>query len=176
MFGILDYLLLPVLLVALVHFLLPRDPLLRQSRGRLSLRPSLRHLLGESTAVLALLLGAAYVLAWLAAARVLPAAVLAGLVMVWLAWRLWRRWQTAAVVFDRATDSIRHGPIEIGRASRAAVVQVTGDPASALGLFLHDAAGKTTWWAVPDIDGSHAAAVGRVIADFLGVPLVTRLV
>ena len=175
MSSILDFLLLAVLGLSLAHFLLPHHPLLREARGQLALSPPPSRLLGETTGILGLLLGAAVVFALLASARLLPGMLLAGLLILRLGWLAWRKWHKARVVFDRSADCIRQGPIQIGRASEATVVHVTGERAPALALYLRDETGESAPWVVPGVYGAHAPEVGRAIADYLGVPLVTRL-
>jgi hypothetical protein len=174
MSAILDYALLVVLLLAVVHALLPRTPLLRLERGRLSLRPPLHGLLGESIVPILVVFAAAYLFALLLSVRALPGAALVGLVMSWLGLRVWRQWRTASVVFDRSADCIRHGPRQIGRVSQAASVNVAGEGAPALELLLRDTSDTPTLWTVPGVDDVHAPTVGRAIAEYLGVPFVTR--
>jgi hypothetical protein len=175
MVGFLDLVLVAVLALAIVHFFLPRHPLLQHERGQLALNPPPRQLFGESIGLLSLLLGVAYLLILLASAKIVLGVVLAVLVALRLSWLVRRRWNATRVVFDRGTDSIRQGPIQIGRASQATVVHVTGEPAPALALFLRGGADDSAGWSVPGVDGAHAPQVGRAIADYLGVPLVTRL-
>src|SRR5438445_3984442 len=112
MYLILDALLLAVLMLALLHFLLPRQPLIRYARGRLFLRPPLPRLLGELTPSVAGLVATIALFALMLALRTLPGAVLAGLMVARLTWVVWRRWQTAAIVFDLPTDSIRYGRLQ----------------------------------------------------------------
>jgi hypothetical protein len=176
MYGILSYLLGAVVVLTVVYYLLPRDPSLHHEHGRLALRPPLRQLLGESTAELAGLFVAAHLTVPLLAGRLLSGLVVVGLIMGWLVWRLWRRWRSGGVCFDREADVIRRGPATIGRASTVAGVQITGEPAPALQVFLHDEAEGVVLWPVPGVGAQQAAGVGRAIADYLHVPLVTRLI
>jgi hypothetical protein len=171
MLGVLDLLLLAVLVISMVSFFLPRHPLVTHARGQLALHPPPRRLFAESIGLVAMLLGVVYVLFLLAHARIVLGVVLAALVGLRLAWLVQRRWQATRVVFDRGADSIRHGPVQIGRASQATVVHVTGEPA-ALAVFIR---GVADGWSVPGVDGAHAPEIGRAIADYLGVPLVTRM-
>jgi hypothetical protein len=173
--SFLDLLLVAVLAVSVVSFCLPRHPLLKHEHGKLALHPPLRRLFGESIGLVGLLLGVVYVAILLATAKIVIGLVLAALVGLRLCWLIRRRWQAARVVFDRGEDSIRHGPIEIGRASNTTVVHVTGEPEPALALFIRGSADDSTGWPVPGVDRGHAPGVGRAIADYLGVPLVTRL-
>lgn len=175
MLGALDLLLLAVLLLSMVHFFLPRHPLLEQDDGQLALRPPPRRLFGESIGLLSMLLGVVWLLFLLASAKILLGVILAGLLALRLSWLVGRKWQAARVVFDRRADSIRQGPVQIGRASRATVVHVTGKPAPALAVFIRGEAEDSSGWPVPGVDRAHAPTIGRAIADYLGVPLVTRL-
>ena len=175
MHGVLGYLLGAVLLLYLLHYALPRQPSLRHAQGRLVLRPPLPLLLGLSTPALISLLTAVYVMALLLSLRLLVGAWLVGALVLWLGWRLWRRWHAACVVFDRPANAIRHGPLRIAEAGHASAVQVTGEADPALRLYLSGSATGPTDWPVPGVDSSHAPEVGRAIAEYLDVPLVTRL-
>jgi hypothetical protein len=175
MLGFLDLLLLVALAISMVSFFLPRHPLLKHERGQLALRPPLRRLFGESIGLLGLLLGVAYLLLLLANAKIIVGVLLTTLVGLRLAWLIRRRWEAARVVFDRGADSIRQGSLQIGRASQTTVVHVTGDTAPALALYIRGATEDSRAWSVPGVDRTHAPHVGRAIADYLGVPLVTRL-
>jgi len=175
MLGFLDLLLLAVLLLSMVHFFLPRHPLIKEERGQLALRPAPRRLFGESMGLLGLLLGVAYLVILLASAKIILGVVVATLAGLRLFWLVGRRWHASRVVFDRQADSIRQGPVQIGRTSQATVVHVTGESAPALALFMRGDFDDSTGWPVPGVDGAHAPRVGRAIADYLGVPLVTRL-
>jgi hypothetical protein len=175
MLGFLDLVLLVALAFAMVSFFLPRHPLLKHERGQLALRPPLRRLFGESIGLLGLLLGVAWLVLLLATTKMVIGVVLASLVGLRLVWLIRRRWEAARVVFDRGADSIRQGSIQIGRTSQATVVHVTGEPTPALALYIRGASEDSTGWSVPGVDRTHAPRVGRAIADYLGVPLVTRL-
>ena len=175
MYAFVDFVLVAVLVISMIHFFLPRHPRLHEERGQLALRPPLPRLLGESTGVLVLLLGVVYLLFFLASIRLLLGVVIAALVLLRLSWLLWRRWRTARIVFDRRADFIRQGRVQIGRASEATVVHVTGESAPALALFIRHGGGDSSPWPVPGVDGAHAEGVGRAIADYLGVPLVSRV-
>jgi hypothetical protein len=170
--GFLDLLLLAALAISMISFFLPRHPILKHERGQLALRPPPRRLFAESIGLLAMLLGVVCLIFFLASAKIVLGVVLVGILGLRLAWLVQRRWQAARVVFDRGADSIRHGPIQIGRASQATVVHVTGEPAPAVAVFIR---GATNGWSVPGVDAAHAPQIGRAIADYLGVPLVTRL-
>ena len=80
MYSFINYLFLAVMLLAVVHFLLPRHATIRYGRGRLSLRPPLQRLMGQSTVSVVLLCGAAYVAVLFLVVHLLPVAVLAALV------------------------------------------------------------------------------------------------
>jgi hypothetical protein len=200
-----DALLVAVLLLAVVHFLLPRQPRLHQARGRLHVRPPLRALLGESTLTVLGLLLTATVLAVLLTAHLFVGAGLAALVLARLTWGLSRRWQSAGLVFDRAADAIRQDRVAVGRVSQVVGLQVTSRPEPALEVIFTEprstgrqstgavspgaASTRTsdieqrtgsgdapaTAWPVPGVDGADAPEVGRTIADYLQVPLVTRI-
>ncbi len=175
MLGVLDLFLLAVLLLSMVHFVLPRHPLLKEDGGQLALRPPARRLFGESIGLLGMLLGVVWLLFLLASAKIIVGVALVSLVALRICWLVGRKWRAERVVFDRRADFIRQGPIQIGRASQATVVHVTGEPAPALALFIRDGADESTGWPVPGVDRAHAPTIGRAIADYLGVPLVTRL-
>ena len=175
MTGVLDLVLLGVMLLSVVHFLLPRHPLLSHQRGRLALRPSAARLFGSSLGTFGLLVGMVCLLFLLASMRLLVGVVLAALLVLRLTWMLWRRWRATPVVFDRPGDSIRLGRQQIGRASQATVVHVTGEATPALAIYLRSDGQESSAWAVPGVDGPHASSVGRAIADYLGVPLVSRM-
>src|SRR5687767_1691213 len=102
-------------LFAGIYFLLPREPMLRQAEGRLSLRPPLSRLVWDSTGTTAWVVGALYLCALLAFARVLPAALLVGLVALRGIWILARRWRARTIVFDRLADAITLGPGQFAR-------------------------------------------------------------
>src|SRR5437773_8744031 len=102
--GLISALFVAVLLLAVVHFLLPREPLVRQAQGRLSLRPPLPRLLGEAAIPLLGLFAATYFLALLLYARVLPGVAFVGFAVWWLGRRVWRQWHSSSIVFDRSTD------------------------------------------------------------------------
>ena len=175
MYGVSSYVLALVVLLALAHFLLPRGPLVHLGRGRLLLRPPVRHQLVDVVVSLAGLVVVAYLGILLLAAGLLPGAVVAALVLGVLVWRAWRRWRSAAVVFDRGADAIRRGRLHIGCTSQATGVQITGARAPALVLFLREADGTTRVWSVPWVEDTQAPTIGPTIAKYLGVPLITRM-
>jgi hypothetical protein len=203
---VVDALFAAVILLAVVHFLLPRQSRLHQARGRLHVRPPLAALLGESTLALMGLLLTASGLVLLLRAHLFVGAGLAALVLARLTWQLSRRWQTAGLVFDRTADVIRQDRVTVGRVSQVAGLHVTGRPDPALEVVLRtgplSAGPQSTGaassggasigtsgdelrygsgdapaivWPVPGVDGADAPTVGRTIADYLQVPLVTRI-
>jgi hypothetical protein len=169
------FLLITALVLKVVHVVLPRAPRLQYRRGSLVLSPPLPRLLGESTIALLALSTTAYLVAVLLARGAAPAALIGAFVLAWLAWVLWRRWHAGRVVFDRRADRIHHGPALVGRASQAAIVQITGGNAPALIVLLHAMPGPDVLWPVPGVDIAHAPVVGRALADYLDVPLLTRM-
>jgi hypothetical protein len=175
MAGLLNALLLAVLLLALVHFLLPHQPLVRQTQGRLFLWPPLRHLLERSATTLLAGLALLALSGWLLSLRAPLVAGLLALLALGLCGRAARGWYAQRVVFDRAGDRIVWGGQCVGRPSEAVGVQVTGEAAPALELFLHPAGEPPTAWAVPEVDAAYAPRVGAALAAYLGVSLSTRM-
>jgi hypothetical protein len=168
---IIAHLLIATALFAGVYFLLPRDPLLRQAQGRLSLRPPLSRILWDSTGTAAWTVGALYVCGLLAFARMLPAALLVGLIALRGVWILARRWRSRTVVFDRPSDAITMGPGQVARASDAVMLTASGRDDPALELLLSQP-GESLRWSIPWVDRAHARPVGQTIADYLGIPIM----
>jgi hypothetical protein len=158
-------------LFAGAYFLLPRDPILRLERGRLLIRPPLARMVWDSSTTTALVIITLYACGLLILVRVIPAAILVGLVALRAFWVLWRRWHARTVVFDRLADTIWFNGGHVAPASDALVVTASGKADPALELIL-TRAGETQRWPVPWVDRDRAHTVGQSIAEYLGVPLV----
>jgi hypothetical protein len=158
-------------LFAGAYFLLPQRPVLREREGRLWLRPPIAQLVRDSTTTTAWLVAALYICGLLLFARVVPAAILVGLVALRGAWVLWRRWHSRTVVFDRGADAITVGPGQVARASDALMLTASGRDDPALELML-SRADESHRWPIPWVDRAHAHPMGQIIADYLGIPLL----
>jgi hypothetical protein len=156
----------------ILRAVLPRRvTVLRRPAGAFELRRPLSRRLFELSrlAFWTVLLMIFFVASWWA--DFVLGALVGGVAVVVLVWRAVDRIRRLAVVIDRSADEVRDGEQREGRASDVQVVILQRHRREPLALRFRENGQPERYWSIPVVDLATAAAVGREIADYLGVPL-----
>jgi len=94
-----------------------------------------------------------------------------GVGVVVLLWRAIDRLGRSDVVINRLQNEIREGGRRVGRASDVRAVLLVPVRREPLALIFAEPGEPARRWAIPGGDPATAEAVGRELADYLGVPL-----